>query len=115
MRKYSDKPNFSIVAVVINTVAFLLLSILHFYWTLGGKLWYDDVLPTNSKGTNKLHPSTAAGLSIAIGLLLLAFITVGNKGLFEKYVKRKYFRFGALAIAFIFLLRAIGDNSWARD
>jgi len=109
MRKFSDKHNILIVPVIINVIIFLLLSILHFYWVLGGKLWYEDVLPTNSKGTNRLNPGTAATLIIAIGLLLLAFITAGNQGLFDKYVNRKYFRYGALAIALVFLLRAIGD------
>ncbi len=109
MSKYSDKIDISIVPVIINTVIFVLLSILHFYWSMGGKLWYDAVLPTNSKGTNRLNPSTTAGLIIAFGLLLLAFITAGNQGLFDKYVNRKYFRYGSLAIAIIFFLRAIGD------
>ena len=109
MKKYSDEPNILIVPVFINTVIFLLLSTLHFYWTFGGKFWHEDVLPTNSKGTNRLNPSTAASLVIAIALLLLALITAGNQGLFDKYVKRKYFIYGSLAIAIIFFLRAIGD------
>jgi hypothetical protein len=109
MKKYSNKHKILIVPVIINTVLFLLLSILHFYWTLGGKLWYEDVLPTNLKGTNRLNPSTASGLIISFGLLLLAFITVGNQGLFDKYFNGKYFRYGTLVIALIFFLRAIGD------
>ena len=95
--------------IVINTVIFLLLSALHFYWAMGGTLWYEEVLPTNSKGTSRLNPSTAASLIIAIGLLLLAFITAGNQGVFDTCTKRKYFQYGALAIAIIFSLRAIGD------
>ncbi len=98
-----------IIPVIINTVIFLLLSMLHFYWAFGGKLWYDDVLPTSSNELNKLNPSTTAGLIIAFGLLCLALITVGNQGLFDRYIKRKYFRYGTLIIAIIFFLRAIGD------
>jgi len=109
MRKFSDKRNILIVPAITNTTIFLLLSILHFYWALGGKLWYEAVLPTNSKGTNRLNPGIAASFIIAIGLLLLACITAGNQGLFDKYVNRKYFRYSALAITLIFLLRAIGD------
>ena len=47
-----------IIPVIINTVIFILLSILHFYWASGGKLWYNDVLPTSSNGLHKLNPST---------------------------------------------------------
>lgn len=97
------------IAVVINTVIFFLLSLIHFYWAFGGRLWYDDVLPTNSRGTQKLNPSTTAGLIVALGLLFFALITIGNGGLFNRYIKMVYFRYGALLISSIFLLRAIGD------
>ena len=95
--------------VVINTTIFLLLSVLHFYWAFGGKLWLDAVLPTNSSGTQQLNPTTTAALIIAFGLLCLALVTLGNRGLFDKYLKRNYFRYGVLAIAIVFFLRAIGD------
>ncbi len=95
--------------IVINTSIFLLLSILHFYWAIGGQLWSADVLPTNSSGLKIMNPSIMGTLIIAIGLLLLALITIGNKGLFDKYINRKYFRYGTLVIAIVFFLRAIGD------
>ncbi len=109
MKDYAFKKRILIIAVFINTVIFILLSILHFYWTFGGKLWYDDVLPTSSNGLNKLNPGPASGLIVAFGLLLLALVTVGSQGLFDRYMKRSYFRYGTLAIAILFLLRAIGD------
>ena len=96
-------------AVGVNTVLFTLLSILHFYWAFGGRFWYHDVLPTSSNGLNRLNPGKAAGLIVATGLLLLAAITLGNGGLFSRYIKTKNFRFGALIIAVIFSLRAMGD------
>ncbi len=109
MKKYIDKNYLLSITIVINTIIFLLLSLLHFYWAFGGQLWYQDVLPTNSSGLKRLNPSIAAGLIIALGLLFLALITIANQGLFDKYIKGKYFRYGTLVIAVIFLLRAIGD------
>jgi hypothetical protein len=109
MKNYAFKQSILIIPVIINTVIFILLSILHFYWAFGGKLWYDDVLPTSSNGLHKMNPSTTAGLIIAFGLLFLALITVGNQGLLDRYIKKTYFRYGTLTIAIIFLLRAIGD------
>ena len=109
MKNYAFKRSILIIPVIINTVIFTFLSILHFYWAFGGKLWYEDVLPTSSNGLQKLNPSTTVRLIIAFGLLFLALITVGNQGLFDRYIKRTYFRYGALTIAIIFLLRAIGD------
>jgi hypothetical protein len=107
MRKYTGKHSLLIVAVVINVAIFLVLSILHFYWAAGGKLWYEDVLPTNSKGINRLNPSAASASIIAVGMIVLAFITAGNLSLFSRHVNRRYFRFGALAITTIFCLRAV--------
>lgn len=98
-----------IASVLINTVIFLLLSLLHFYWAFGGKIWLENVLPTNTMGTSRLSPGMTASLFVATGLLIFALITLGSQGLFDSYVNRKYFRYGTLIIAAIFLLRAIGD------
>lgn len=99
----------SIILIAINTIIFLLLSILHFYWAFGGKLWFEDVLPTNSGGLKKINPGMAAGLIIAFGLLFMALITIGNLGSFDKFIQGKYFRYGTFVIAIIFFLRTIGD------
>lgn len=97
------------VLISINTAIFLILSLLHFYWAFGGEMWYADVLPTNSTGSKRMSPGIIAALIVSIGLLLLALITIGNKGIWDKYITRKYFGYGALLIAVIFLIRAIGD------
>ncbi|TDH28580.1 DUF3995 domain-containing protein [Segetibacter sp. 3557_3] len=97
------------IPVIINTAIFALLSLLHFYWAFGGTFWYDEVLPTNSSGSKKLNPGMTTGIIVASGLAVLAFISVGNLGWFHKHIKTKYFQYGALIIAGIFILRAIGD------
>ena len=113
MKKHVFKRRILIIAVVINTAIFVLLSILHFYWAFGGRHWYHDVLPTNSKGLTRMTPGVAATLIIAFGLLLFAFITAGNLGLPDKYFKGAYWRYGVLTIAMIFTARAIGDFKFA--
>jgi hypothetical protein len=109
MKKFFDKRNLLIIPVIVNTVLFILLSILHFYWAFGGKLWHVDVLPTNSKGSKRMEPGITATFIVAFGLLLLAFITIGNRGTWDKHINRKYFRYGALLISITFFIRAIGD------
>jgi len=101
--------NALLIAITINTAIFTLLSILHFYWCFGGRHWYEDVLPTNSKGSQRLNPSATSCFIVASALLSFALITIGNSGLFDKYIKRNYLGYGSLAIATIFLIRAIGD------
>ena len=109
MITYSIKRSILIIAVIINTIIFILLSLLHFYWAFGGVNWLHEVLPTSSNGLNKMNPGIAATLIVAFGLLLLSIVTAGNLGLFNRYLKRKYFSYGALLIAIIFFLRALGD------
>jgi hypothetical protein len=107
--KSSTKRKVVEVAVAANTIIFLLISVIHFYWSAGGRLWYNDVLPTNSSGTEMLNPSAAASAAVAIGFVLFALITLGCKGMFDVYIKRSYWRYAALFIAVIFFVRAIGD------
>lgn len=95
--------------VIIITIIFSLISLLHFYWAFGGNLLYEEVLPTNSMGTKRLYPSPTAALLVAFGLLLMALVVLGTQGSFDKYLNRKYFRYATLIISLIFLLRAIGD------
>ena len=96
-------------AIIINSIIFLLLSILHFYWAFGGQLWFGAVLPKNANGLKMLNPVMVASLIVALGLLFLAFVTIGNLGLFDNFIKGIYFRYGTLVIAAVFFLRAIGD------
>jgi hypothetical protein len=97
------------VLIAINTVFLLFLSCLHFYWGFGGTLWYADVLPSNTTGSKRMNPGVTAAFLVAIGLLLLALITIGNLGVWDKSINRKYFGYGALLISIAFFTRAIGD------
>lgn len=101
--------SYSRMAVILITIIFSLISLIHLYWALGGELWYDEVLPTNSMGTKTLNPTSAEALIVSIGLVVMALVVLGTQGLFDKYVDSKYFRYGVLLISLIFLLRAIGD------
>jgi hypothetical protein len=109
MKNYALIPRALTIPVLINTLIFLLLSMLHFYWSFGGELWYDEVLPTSSNGLHKLTPGPAAALVVSFGLLCFAIVTAGNLGLFNRYMKMVYFRYGVLTIAVVFALRAVGD------
>jgi hypothetical protein len=109
MRNLFISENLVLVCVAINILIFLLLSILHFYWAFGGRLWYQDVLPANSKGLKQINPGRAGTIFVAFGLLFFASLTLASLGLFDKYIKYGVLRFGTLLIMFIFLLRAMGD------
>jgi heme O synthase-like polyprenyltransferase len=102
-------PRSVFIPSIINIIIFILLAVLHLYWAFGGKLLYDDVLPTSSNGLNKFEPGTGAAFIIGGVLLVFAFLTAGNMGMFDRYLNRRLFRYSVLIIAVIFFLRAVGD------
>lgn len=99
-----------IILTSLNALIFILLGILHFYWLAGGKWGMNSVIPTKEKASDILFaPSAFATGIVAIGLLLFGLIELGNTNIFSNWIALKYFRWGNLFIAFIFLARAIGD------
>jgi hypothetical protein len=109
MENFPLKAGWLMIPVIFNTAMFIGLSMLHFYWAFGGRLWRDAVLPVSSDGLRKFDPGVTSTIFVAIALLLLAGIIVANDGFFDQYIKRQYFRYCTLIIACAFLLRAIGD------
>lgn len=109
MKNSKETAHLLSISIAVNTIIFLILSLIHFYWAFGGTLGLENVLPTNSTGSKRMEPGLVATFIVAFGLLILIFITIGNKGILDKYIDRKYFRYGALLISVIFFIRAIGD------
>ena len=97
--------------ITINTLIFLFLSLLHVYWAMGGKWAYEGVFPQNPTGEKPLttQPGIVATLIVAGGLFLFALVTLGNSGIFDQWLKIKYFHTGLWIITGIFLLRTVGD------
>ncbi len=96
------------VFIYINSLAFLVLSAIHWYWMFGGKRGLSVSLPTLNN-TKKLDPTPLMTFFVAFGLLLFAIITFGNSGIFNKFIGSQIFVIGNLVIAGIFFMRAIGD------
>jgi hypothetical protein len=100
--------------ISINTIIFLFIASLHVYWAFGGKWAMGAVIPTKPENQEKMfQPGIIATLIVAIGLLLFACTMLGNFGWFDFYVSRKYIYYATIAIAAIFLIRAIGDFKYA--
>ncbi|MES2796292.1 MAG: DUF3995 domain-containing protein [Bacteroidota bacterium] len=102
------------IAQIINTILFLVISGLHFYWAFGSMFGKKikgatSVLP-EVNGKSAFIPSTFSTFVVAFGLLL--FAEVSSFGL-VKYFDFQMFSpiipFGNLAISIIFMMRAMGD------
>ncbi|WP_196893860.1 DUF3995 domain-containing protein [Aureivirga marina] len=92
---------------LLNTLIFLFLSFIHFYWALGFTLWINFALPTNKNGIRVLNPSNFETIIVGIGLLFFAFLYFLKA--INKNFNNKIIRFFYWFIPIIFLIRSIGD------
>jgi Protein of unknown function (DUF3995) len=101
-----------IISILVATI-FFLLSVIHFYWAMGGKWGMDVTVPTNATGKKMLSPSAMASVLVGVGLLLMCLIQLKNMLSFLNAIDSRLFKYGNFFIAFIFLARAIGDFKYA--
>lgn len=96
-----------------NTIFFSLVGTIHVYWAFLGFLGIplgsiNAVIPEKKEGNLSFQPSVLATLVVAIGLFTMAFFSwaiLSDAVVFsEQWVKRIN-----AGIAFLFLVRAIGD------
>lgn len=86
----------------------LLLSGLHVYWLLGGRIGKDVSLP-ESEGQPAFRPGAVGTAAVAVALLAAAGVIALRAGVVELPVSDPLVHFGTWAVAAAFLLRAIGD------
>jgi hypothetical protein len=84
------------------------LSLIHIYWAFGGKLGKAQAVP-NVDGSEAFRPSTFSTLAVAFGLLIAMLVSLGSVGMFGDFIPPLTYAWLMLAIALLFLLRAIGD------
>lgn len=94
---------------IFNTILLGLISAIHFYWLLGGKWGIDAALPTSKDGKKALNPRIFETLMVALGLLLMALLHIDKTGLIELNLPSWIDAYALRIIAFIFLIRAIGE------
>lgn len=88
----------------INTIIFLGISSIHFYWAFGGKFGVNAVIP-ETKGKAAFKPPVLATIFVAFAMLIGAWLSWTPVGSPESRI----LIYGNLAIGIIFLIRAIGD------
>lgn len=94
---------------ILNITIFILLSALHFYWAFGGTAGKDVVIPTYGNGRYLFVPSIEITITVALGMLFFAAVNLAHRHWLFSGIDLEYTRYGVLIIAFIFLLRGIGD------
>ena len=98
----------SILARIL-TVIFFTLSIIHFYWALGGKWGFESALPSNEQGIKILQPSTVDCIAIGSLLLLFGFLYYFSEISLKNKLLDSTRKLLLRIIPIIFLIRSIGD------
>lgn len=94
----------------ITAVIFVLLSLLHAYWALGGNWALDVMLPAEEGNSAPIgKPPTIIIWIVSFLLFLAMLIVLGKMGLWGKSFPRWIFTWGIWGLSVVFLLRSIGD------
>lgn len=93
---------------ILLAAVFAVLSLLHIYWALGGRLASGVAVPV-VEGERTFNPSLLGTMLVAIALLIAMFTIIGQLGLLGAAIPKWIFRWGTCGIALIFFLRAIGE------
>jgi hypothetical protein len=102
------------ITFLASILVFIFVSIaaIHFYWAFGGRKWSDLVLPTRSDSPEILlfRPRIVETLIVAAGFLAFVWIIGMKAQLFPLvWLSPTYVTYAVFGIAFIFLVRAIGE------
>jgi hypothetical protein len=96
-----------ILAILLISI-FSGLSLLHFYWFLGGRAGLLAAIP-EIDGKPAFQPSAIATLVVAVGLALCGLLLAVTAGIFSLPLSGSVLSWLTRALALVLLLRAIGD------
>ena len=100
------------IAAAIAGAVFLLLSLLHVFWALGGRFGAAVVIPTSGvRGRAMLHPGALATVLVAVALLCAAAVVALRAGLVRapRQLSPALVTAATWVLAAVMLARAIGD------
>jgi len=93
---------------VVAVTFLVLIAAIHIYWALGGQMGKSAAVPERN-GRKVFQPGSLATLIVAIALLIAATIVAIEAGLIFKNKFQPYVSILSLALALVFLARAVGD------
>ena len=88
---------------------FLILSLIHFYWALGGTRGTVAAVPTNHDNKKVISPGPLECFAVALILLAFATFSLIKIKVVLFHLPGWLFNYGFWIIAALFFLRAIGD------
>ena len=97
---------------IILIVIFTALSILHFYWAMGGKWAFANSAPSTKEGKALFVPGRIASTVVGMGLFLFAMVYAIKGGFYALDSLAWLVKIALWVIPAIFIIRAIGDFNY---
>ncbi|WP_438444998.1 DUF3995 domain-containing protein [Gorillibacterium sp. sgz5001074] len=85
------------------------VSLIHVYWAFGGSWGGMAALPQKPGGGPLFRPRMPETLTVAVGTAFLALLLLAQGGRLPFWEAGGLTRWGCLAAAGVFLIRAVGD------
>nr|WP_121272278.1 DUF3995 domain-containing protein [Pedobacter schmidteae] len=98
--------------LILNSLIFLLIALLHIYWAFGGTWAIDSAIPTNSDEKKMFSPGILGTLTVALGLLFFMLTDLTLVGFITFDIAKNIIHYLVPGIAIIFLIRALGDFNY---
>jgi len=93
---------------IISITLLVLTAAMHLYWALGGRAGKSAAIPERN-GRPIIQPGALTTLLVAVALLIAATIVAIQAGLIWRGAFQPTVRILSVALASVFLARAIGD------
>lgn len=91
-----------------TSAMFIVLSLWHIYWALGGRVAYLIALPIKD-GKPLFRPSATGTFLVGVALMAFAWLVAVNAGFLPALVPAIWLRWTGAVLALALLARAIGD------
>ncbi|MCM3736558.1 DUF3995 domain-containing protein [Bacillus cytotoxicus] len=103
-----------IAFLIISGASILVfISLIHMYWACGGSWGSKVVLPMKKdSGEYAFVPRKIGTFAVALAILCFAMILLAQSGYLSFWNPSRYTRYGCIALAGVFLLRAVGDMKY---
>ena len=106
--KFISDPTVILVIGIIASIVIFLISLIHFYWSVGGKKGLKAAIPVY-QGRPVFLASPVGVFAVAFFLLIGALVLLGKIGLFRDPNPREIYEWGPWILAALFTVRSIGD------
>ncbi len=98
----------TIIAAILSII-FLLISLLHFYWGVGGKWGSEKAIPTKVTGEKLFQPSVPECFVVALALLGVVWFILMYVEVLPEVLPARLLNAGIWCFSAIFIVRAVGD------